>query len=107
MLVVFGLLLFFILNWWQGFKLKKLIKNYDESKDKSKKGEERRAFGVRGSELRGFPEPAKTELSSAGSVELERRKLLSPTTVEPDGKAISSTRKHSKLTRLASKFRKR
>jgi hypothetical protein len=107
-IVVITLLYFFFLMWRDRAKLKKLQKNYNPNDDKSKQGEERRKLKYRGPEIRRFEKSTDTESGSSGQVELEREKLLPPTSTKFDGETSSSSRKPSpKLKGIFRKLRRK
>ncbi len=99
-LAILGFLFFLFFNWKDKLNTKKLFKNYDDSKDKSKQGELRRTTEERNTGAK------RTEGSSTGSVELEREELLQTTETIPDGETSNSTGKPNGLTNLFTKLRK-
>ncbi len=107
-LAILGFIFFIFLNFKDKFTLNSLRKKYDDGKDKSKQGEQRRRTEERSSGVK------RSELSITGSDEPKRQELLPPTEVVDDGKTSSSVGetvpspgKTNGLTNFFTKLRKK
>lgn len=92
-LLIIAVIFFFIFDFLDKRKRKKLQKNYDGNEDKSKQGELRKHGKHRSAEYRDG------EQNSPDDAELERRRLLQISETNSDGKTDSSTRKTGKSPR--------
>jgi len=105
-------LLYFVFQFIDKIKLRKLKKNYDEEKDLSRKGEEFRR-GIRrisraGESEERFGRDEENKYSSSGQNKFEGRELLSSADTVPDGKDSRSKRKSGKSSRgIFRKLRRR